>query len=420
MKITLLNSHDRAGGAARAANRLHLALRDLGIDARMLVQIKQGDQASVIGPQTAAGLLTANLRPAADLLPTLVYPRRTKATFYPGWLPERMARRVKAMQPDIVHLHWITGGALNVRSLRKVGRPLVWTLHDMWAFTGGCHYDDGCGRFNNGCGRCPVLGSGSVFDLSRIGWRRKLRAYRNLTLRIVTPSRWLGEKVRDSALLGRYPVSVIPNPIDTRLFRPIDRRLARDLLGLPPDRSIVLFGALRSTSDRRKGFGLLRPALQEFGRTDRGRESCAVIFGASRPDEAPDLGMDCIFMGTLADDLSLCLLYCAADVLVAPSTQENLSNTVMESLSCGTPAVTFRVGGMPDMVEHQVNGYLAQPFESEDLARGIGWVLQDGRRHLALSASARAKVLEEFDQAKIARRYVALYEETMQSAKERR
>lgn len=415
MRALILNSEDRRGGAARAAHRLHLALRDIGVDARMLVQVKHGDEASVVGPQTALGRLTAPLRPAADLLPTLLFPRRTKATFYPGWLPDGMARRVAAMAPDIVHLHWIAGGALNVRSLRRLNRPLVWTLHDMWAFTGGCHYDDDCGRFNSGCGHCPVLGSRLGFDLSRVGWRRRSGAYRELRLRIVTPSRWLGELARASALLEGFPLSVIPNAIDTRVFRPVDKRAARDLLRLPQDRRIVLFGALRATGERRKGFHLLQTALRRFGQLSRDSKACAVVFGASAADESPDIGMQCLFMGTLADDLSLALLYAAADVLVAPSVQENLSNTVMEALSCGTPVVAFRVGGMPDMVEHERNGYLARPFEAEDLARGIGWVLERAERHRSLSERARAKVLEEFDREFVARRHLDLYQEAMEA-----
>ncbi|HWQ37916.1 MAG TPA: glycosyltransferase family 4 protein [Burkholderiales bacterium] len=409
----LINSEDRRGGAARAAHRLHLALREIGVDARMLVQVKHGDEASVMGSRDVFGQLIAPLRPAADLLPTLFYPRRTKATFYPGWLPDSLTRRVGKLAPDLLHLHWISGGALNVRSLRRFRCPVVWTLHDMWAFTGGCHYDEGCGRYTEGCGRCPILGSSRNLDLSRLGWWRKRKAYRNARLRIVTPSRWLAGLAGDSPLLSRLPITVIPNPVDTRIFRPIARQVARDLLGLPQQCQIVLFGALRSTSERRKGFHLLQPALQALSRRQAQRKLCAVVFGASRPQEPVDFGMESVFVGTLADDIALALAYSAADVFVAPSTQENLSNAVMEALACGTPVVAFDVGGMPDMIEHRENGYLAQPFDPSALADGLQWVLEDDARRARLAERARAKVLEEFEMSRVARRYLALYQEIL-------
>lgn len=409
MNVLIVNSEDRRGGAARAAHRLHLALRGIDVDARMLVQVKHGDGQSVIGPANAWQLLTAPLRPAADLLPLLAYRRRGRETFYPGWLPDRMVRRAQALEPDIVHLHWITGGAVNVRSLRRFAQPLVWTLHDMWAFTGGCHYDAGCARHDSGCGRCPVLGSTIGFDLSRIGWRRKQKAYRGLRLQIVTPSRWLGDLSRNSPLLGEFPVTVIPNAIDTDVFRPLPKATAREMLRLPQDRQIVLFGALRATSEARKGYKYLEEALRMLAARSSDARTMAVVMGADAPADLPNFGMESVFLGTLSDDLTLALAYCAADVFVAPSEQENLSNTVLEALACGTPAVAFRIGGMPDMIEHQANGYLAEPFDVQDLAHGLAWVLESGSRRHVLSERARQKVTDEFESKKIARRHLALY-----------
>jgi glycosyltransferase involved in cell wall biosynthesis len=414
MRSLLINSEDRRGGAARAAHRLHLALRSIGVDCSMLVQVKHGDELSVIGPESVVRSMTAPFRPALDLFPILAYRHRKKgATFYPGWLPDRIKRRVDAFAPDLVHLHWITGGTLNVRTLRKLGRPLVWTLHDMWAFTGGCHYDDACGRYATGCGRCPALGSQRESDLSAFGWRRKRSAYGDLPLTIVTPSKWLGELARNSPLLGYFPVNVIPNAIDVDIYRPTDKLAARKMLRLPPDRKIILFGALRATSERRKGYHLLQPALRTLSSAITGRDAVAVILGASRPAEPPDFGMESIFLGTLSDDLSLALAYSAADVFVAPSTQENLSNTVMESLACGTPVVAFNIGGMPDMIDHRANGYLAKAFDTGDLANGLEWVMQDGERNGALSERARRKVEETFAAPKVARQHLALYEEVL-------
>jgi glycosyltransferase involved in cell wall biosynthesis len=417
MRPLLVNSEDLRGGAARAAYRLHLALRGIGIDARMLVQIKHGDAPSVIGPQSPFQRLSASLRAAADLLPVIAYRGRKQRTFYPGWLPDGLAGGIARLEPDLVHLHWIAGGALNVRSLQKLKRPIVWTLHDMWAFTGGCHFDEGCGRFNSGCGACPVLASNWQVDLSSFGWRRKQRAYRPLQMHVVAPSRWLGDLARNSRLLAPFPVSVIPNAIDTQVFRPIDKRLAREILRLPPEGNIVLYGALRSTVDELKGFPYLVEALQRFSQRQQQRNCRVVVFGATRPDKAPECGIETIYMGTLADDVTLALLYSAADVFVAPSKQENLSNTVMESLSCGTPAVAFSIGGMPDMIEHQRNGYLARPYECGELADGIAWVLDDPARWTSLSRRARDKAVEQFDSHIIARQHLVLYERIQASTR---
>ncbi len=409
MKPLLVNSNDLRGGAARAAYRLHRALRSISIESILLVQTKDGDDPTVVGPGTNFGRLLNPLRPVLDVLPILAYPKRTKATFYPGWLPDRSRGRVKDIAPDLVHLHWITGGFVNVRALRKYRLPLVWTLHDMWAFTGGCHYDDGCGRYLSRCGSCPVLGSNSSCDLSSLGFRRKARAYRDLPLTIVTPSRWLGERARSSPLLAGFPVSVIPNAIDTNCFRPIAKDAARDLLGLPVDRKLILFGAAHGADEPRKGFSHLQTALRLLAKRSVASQYTAVIFGASAPERPPDLGMPCTYVGSLNDDVSLAALYAAADVFVAPSIQENLSNTVMEALACGTPCVAFDIGGMPDMIEHRRNGFLARPFDAVDLAEGLNWVMAEEARRRALGARAREKAVEEFEMSKVAYRHAELY-----------
>jgi glycosyltransferase involved in cell wall biosynthesis len=409
----LLNCEDSRGGAARAAFRLHQGLRRIGVDARMLVQIKHGDDAWVTGPKSVIGKVLNRLRPAMDLLPVLAYPQRTQGVYYPGWLPERNAARVRELAPTILHLHWITGGFLNVSSLKRMHFPLVWTLHDMWAFTGGCHYDDGCGRYRQPCGSCPVLASRARYDLSWLNWQRKRRAYRGLQLHVVAPSRWLAQEARASQLLGAFPVHVIPNGLDLDQYRPLDRGYARELLGLPSDRKLILFGATTGTSDPRKGFAHLQPALAQLAAGWRGHALTAVVFGASTPLQPPELGMPSVYMGSLGDDVALALLYSAADVYVAPSVQENLSNTVMEALACGTPCVAFDIGGMPDMVEHRRNGYLARAFEAADLAAGIRWVIEDEARWRELSARARAKVMEEFELVRIAQRHLDLYGEVL-------
>jgi glycosyltransferase involved in cell wall biosynthesis len=410
MRPVLVNSEDSRGGAARAVYRLHAGLKSIGVDSSMLVQVKHGEDPSVFGPRTGTGRLAARLRQVLDLLPVLAYPAgRTRRTFYPGWLPDRTCGRIEDLAPDLVHLHWIAGGFVNVKSLSTYGVPLVWTLHDMWAFTGGCHYDEGCGRYASGCGACPLLGSRSVTDLSSMGFRRRMTAYRDLSLTIVTPSRWLGGLVRNSPLLSRFPVSVLPNAIDTECFRPLPKAAARERLRLPTGRKLILFGAAHGGGEPRKGFGHLQLALRRLAGSGTGARPQAVVFGGTPPKDPPDLGVECLYTGTIEDDDRLAALYAAADVFVAPSIQENLSNTVMEALACGTPCIAFDIGGMPDMIEHRRNGYLARPFDAADLAEGIRWILEDDQRRNELSARARQKVLDEFAMPVVARRHLELY-----------
>jgi len=286
----------------------------------------------------------------------------------------------------------------------------------MWAFTGGCNYDEGCGRHRTRCESCPVLGSTTRFDLSWLTWLRKRSAYRGLQLHVIAPSRWLAREAQASALLRTCPVHVIPNGLDLDEYRPLDRLRARELLRLPPDRKLVLFGATGGTSEARKGFSSLQSALVRLAAEWHGQALTAVVFGASTPAQPVEIGMPAIYMGSLRDDLTLALLYNAADVFVAPSLQENLSNTVMEALSCGTPCVAFDIGGMPDMIEHGRNGYLARPFDAADLAAGVRWTLEEPARWRELSARARAKVVEDFEIERVARRHLELYGEVVARA----
>jgi glycosyltransferase involved in cell wall biosynthesis len=275
----------------------------------------------------------------------------------------------------------------------------------MWALTGGCHYAGECERYKDSCGACPELGSEKEKDLSRKFWRRKKEAYNGLNLTIVTPSRWLAECARQSSLLRDFPVKVIPNGLDLELFGPVDRRAARDKLGLPVDKKLILFGAVSSTSDRRKGFHLLQPALRHLSANRTSKDVELLVFGAAEPENPPDFGLPARYLGTLSDEEELALLYGAADVCAVPSLQDNLPNIVAEAMACGTPCVAFDIGGMPDMIEHKRNGYLARPFDAEDLARGMAWVLQQE------NLNPRQTAEEMLELTLASKRYKNLYED---------
>ena len=410
MRPLLLNTYDIRGGAARAAYRLHRGLRAAGIESQMLVQSKSNDDPYIEGPRSRYETLMGVVRPQFDILPTYLYPRRGNGVYYPGLLPGNYVKRVRRLKPDIVHLHWVAGGFLNPSTLTAFGVPVVWTLHDMWAFTGGCHYDNGCGRYVETCGKCPALGSSRGTDLSRWVWQRKRRKWTDVSLTVVTPSRWLADCARKSSLFSNKRIEIIPNGLDVAQFRALDKWSARELLGLPTRKRLILFGTLNANVGQRKGSQELWEALQAFRKAHKGQDNYElVIVGQSTPISPPDFGLPVHYMGILNDDVTLALLASAVDVVVVPSLQENLSNTVMESLACGTPCVAFNIGGMPDLIEHQRNGYLARPFESLDLAHGIHWVLENNERWYALSKRAREKVEVEFDLRVIAQRYKSLY-----------
>jgi len=357
------------------------------------------------------GRRIAQFRPPFSRLPLALYRQREQVEFSIAWLPDQIPESIKPLQPDIINLHWVGGGFLQIESIARFKQPIVWTLHDMWAFTGGCHYSQDCDRYTASCGQCPQLHSQTQWDLSGWEWQRKNKALRQSRLTIVAPSQWLAKCARTSVLLKDVTVEVIPNGLDLQQYKPIPRHLARDLLNLPQDKYLALFGAMKATSDRRKGFHLLQPVLQGLCQSGWRDKLELVIVGSCQPTNPPEFGLTAHYLGKLTDEVSMALIYSAADVFIAPSVQDNLPNTVMEAIACGTPCVAFDIGGMPDMIEHQQNGYLAQPNQIEDLAQGVAWVLADSERYERLSFAARSKAEQEFDVHRQVKRYLKLYEE---------
>jgi len=411
VRVLHLNTHDANGGAARAAYRLHLGLRDAGVDSQFLVQSKTSDDPCVLGPTTAPQKVWAKIRPRLDAMPVRFYPNRENVIYSSAIVPDRIVKKVNALAPNVVHLHWVLGGFLRIETLKKIKRPIIWTLHDMWPFTGGCHYDEDCGRYRDSCGQCPALGSSRSHDISRWIWTRKAHSWSGVEMIVVAPSRWLAACAKESALFRRHRIEIIPNGLDLDRFKPIDKVLARALWSMPPHKRLILFGAMNAGTDERKGLDALRRALTKIAAMTIGKECIVCVFGASRPTQSPDLGLETRYLGVLHDDVSLASLYSAVDVFVAPARQDNLPNTVMEALACGTPCVAFDIGGMPDMIEHQRTGYLAKPFDSNDLANGIEWVLQSRGPSGSPAWQTREKVEAEFSIQRMTNRYMSLYEE---------
>jgi len=411
MKTAFISTYDIEGGAARATYWLANGLRQMGVDVSMRVQRKLGDYAWVYGSTGKIKNALDLMRPTLDTLPLQLYPKKKRSQWSLNLLPNPgLVSTISTMQPDIVNIHWVGGGFLPLSQFRKLTAPIVWSLYDMWAFTGGCHYDGFCGRYSDSCGNCPQLNS-ATNDLSRWIHRKKRTLWQNLPMTIVSPSKWLAEEAKRSTLFCNLRVEVIPHGTDLKVFKPIDKSLAREILGLPKEGHLALFGAMAGTSDTRKGYQYLEPALKSLAAKSSHNDLRLMVFGSSEPANPPDLGFPVHYLGRLHDDVSLAVLYSAADVTVTPSTQEAFGMSASESFACGTPVVAFGATGVLDVVDHKMNGYLAVPYEVDDLANGISWVLSDKDRLKQLSFDSRKKCEEKFDLKIVAKQYSDLYEE---------
>ncbi len=417
MKVLHLCYSNDGGGAARAAFRIHTGLCQAGVDSTFMVSVRYGDNKSVI---TAGGKWRSL---ASIILPTLnknivrLQKSNNPIIHSLGVFPTGLHRLINNSDADLVNLHWVCGEMLSIAEIGKITKPIVWTLHDSWMFCGAEHHPgaDDCGRYRKGYRKDnrPVGNSG--FDLDRWTWRRKMHYWKKQPFNIICPSQWLAQCAKSSMLLEGENVVSIPNGIDSNLYRKINKKQARNLLNIQcGEKQLILVGGVSVTSDKNKGFYLLQQALEHLAEMG-GREQYEVlVFGASRPiDTRCEQGFKYHYLGQVHDDLTLAITYSAADIYVAPSLIENLPNTVMESMACGTPCIAFDVGGISDLIRHKQNGYLAVPYETRDLAHGIQWVLQDGVQYRMLSKSARTNIECHFSLPVVVKQYQCFYQDVL-------
>lgn len=411
MKVLQVNTFDIEGGAARAAWRIHHGVRELGAESTMLVQTKTSGDITVEERDSEVARTLGRLRPYAEILPLLAYRKRPPTHWATEWLPTRITRQIQAANPDVIHLHWICRGFMSIADVGNLTKPVVWTLHDSWAFTGGCHVPGSCSLYRKQCGKCPQLASTEEDDLSRWVWKRKSRLWARAPITVVAPSQWLADCAKSSSLFRERRVVMIPNGIDTRVYGPIPRHEARAAMALPQDRKFVLISAMNATLDSNKGFRFLENALRQLADSGWRDRLELLVVGQAAPPSPVNTGVPTRFLGVLTDEHAMRLAYSAADVTVMTSLQENLPNAVMESMACGTPVVAFGIGGIPQLVEHQVTGYLAQACDSGDLAAGLKQVLSDTTLQEQWGCASRLKIEREFASPVIARRYLELYGE---------
>jgi len=419
IRVLCISTSDSEGGAARAAYRIQMSVRELGIESKMLVKEKRTSDVNVI--------------PLEELIPHNFFYRvfdwvrnkiKNKWQHYQwGKYPEKkpyylsdlrstdLCGALKKLDYDILHLHWVNQRFLPLEILPK-DKPIVWTLHDSWAFCGVCHYFLDCDGYLEECGCCPHLASTNPNDLSHKIWRRKQKLYQNLDLHIVTPSRWLCDCAKKSGLLGRFPITIIPNCLDINVFRPLcETEMSprwNTLLKSRIEKPIVLYGAVNAATDRIKGFSYLVSALQILEKAGKGDLFELMVFGTDKPLVGIPVSIPIRYVGYVKDENELVSLYNMASVMVVPSLTEVFGQTASEALACGTPVVAFQCTGIQDVVDHKINGYLAKPYEPEDLAEGIVWCLQHNENRV-LSKQARKKVLSYFSQEMISQQYYELY-----------
>lgn len=401
----LLTASD-SGGAGTATRRIHQGLRKINVDSRLIVRDKVSDDSATYGPKTKISNALSKVRPQLDSLPLKFY--NSPSEYSLSWVPDRLDKRVDTFNPDVIHLNWVAGGFMDTASIGDFDKPIIWRFPDMWPLTGGCHYADGCTRYQSTCGACPQLNSSHTWDPSRVTLSRKKRAVERADVTVVATTSWLAECARESTIFEDCEIEIIPNGLDTEIFKPYDPWIGRDLFGFPSETLLIVFGAVSPLSNHRKGYDLLVDALKTLSsRTDQDVE--LAVFGASEPEDPPNFGFPTHYTGYLNDEESLALLYSAADVMVVPSRYEGFGQTVSEAMACGTPVVGFNATGPGEIIEHKNTGYLASPYDSNDLAKGIEWILADNDRRARLSNKARDQAVNQYQLTDVARQYRSLY-----------
>ncbi len=416
MKIVLVNTTDTKGGAAVACGRLLNALNNNNISAKLLVKDKFSSNGQVIATRnTQLKKFVGFLRFVTERIIFAIY-EKSKAYRFAFSLAntgEDISRHPLIKEADIIHLHWINFGFLSLKSLKKLialEKPIVWTMHDMWSFTGGCHYSGDCNNFATKCSNCVYLKNRGENDLSNKIFGKKLNLFKNANISFVGCSRWLKQTAEQSKIINKHHITNIPNPIDTKLFSPDDKNKWRKHFNLPLDKKLILFGAA-NINDKRKGYSHLVSALDDLknGHPSTLNRYELVVFG-----KAKDLNINLPYkvhqLPYISEPEEIAGIYNSADVFVLPSLEDNLPNTIMEALACGVPVVAFNVGGIPEMIKHRITGYISSFKSATNLANGIYFVLHNDE-YEQLSENARKFVLENYSEHKIAEQYFTLYQE---------
>ena len=408
MKIIHLSYSNYIGGASIAANRINNCLNKYDINSKLWVNEKLSNNQS-LNTEEPFNKVVKNLKKLRRYLTwslTKVIKTNLPIHHSVSLLPSSWVNLINNSDADIVNFHWLQRETISIADIAKIKKPIVWTLHDMWAFCGAEHYtNDNRWRTGYIANNRPDYESG--FDLNRWTWNRKKKHWKK-PIQIITPSNWLASCVRDSALMKNWPVTVIPYPIDINQWKPIKKETARKILKLPQNIPLILFGADGGGGDPRKGFDLLLEGLEFLKIKNTNKNLELIVFGQNKPLRQKDYSFPVHYLGHLKSNNILQTVYSAADVMVIPSRQDNLPNTAIESLACNTPVVSFNIGGLPDIIDHKKTGYLAKPFDTIDLANGISWILKKYKKEQSNNDARKSSIIK-FSEEEVSRKYKKIY-----------
>jgi glycosyltransferase involved in cell wall biosynthesis len=418
MKVLLVSKSAGTGGAAIAAVRLVKVLREYNIDAKLLVQERENTDDGVYS--TTHYLVKKWINFCRFAMERLFFLRHEKSKeirflFSTANTGEHLARNKYVKEADIIHLQWINGGFLSLNSLEELlnlGKPIVWTFHDMWPLTGGCHHALTCDRYTQECGQCPYLKRPGENDLSHRLWKRKMNLFSEHAITVITPSNWMHDCVSKSSLFGRQEVHTIHNAVDQTLFKPADRDQACRNLGLDLSKKYILFGAA-SVDNLYKGFVYFQEAIKWMDQQPESLQGLEILlFGKSKGDVSQLFPIKIHNIDFVSSVQTMVELYSAAHLYVISSLQDNFPGTVIESMLCGTPVVGFRTGGIPEMIHHLEDGYLAEHKSATDLAEGIRWILSF-ESYDSLSQGVRKAAVRRFSSEVSAEKHVMIYKKLL-------
>ena len=416
MKIVHLSTFTAEGGAGIATFRIHKKLLEKGVMSDLLVLRSSGTQLPAVTEVKTGWLYRAKdyffyrfdifffikkIRPGAQKF-SFNYFRRISIN-----------KHSLIRNADIVCLYWVGANFLTPKQIGRMNKPMIWRLSDKWPFTGGCHYSNDCKRYEDHCGNCPQLITNKKKDFTWFGWKRKHQAWQNKNITVVAPSRWIADAAGRSSLFKNNSIIRIPTGVDPDVFKPMSKEEARKALNIPIASKVILFGAYNALRSIYKGAIYFRKMIEQLA----GEDCTFLIFGAGKNDYTDDSYKNVRFLGALRDESDLCQAYNAADFFICSSTEDNLPNTVLESMACGTPCIAFKdSGGVVDVIEHKANGYLAEFKNVEDMVAGISWI-NDANKEGKISANAREKILKEFTLEKQVDSFIALYRSILDSSK---
>lgn len=412
MRIRHINPSVLSGGASKAVNRINQALNKKGIDSKVLVQIKDSKEKSIEGAFKNQKIDEHFLYKIRYFLEkNSIKRKKFSLNFSQAYYGRDITKINEIDRSDIINIHLINEGFINIKSIKKLySKKIVWTLHDMWLFTGGCYYSNGCKKYQNNCFDCQYYLGNNGENYTTKNQKLKIDILKNLDVTIVTCSTWLEKCARSSKILQNRRILTIPNGVDINIYKPINKKEAKKYFGISDNKKIILFGAMNSISDKRKGYDYLKKALLNLNEKNKIKNCELVVFGTDQIGTQKLNTLTIKSVGSLRDDYSLALLYSAADIFVGPSLEEAFGQTFIESMACETPILAFDSTGPDDIITHKVDGYLAKNSSVDELELGIEWLLNNNNENI-LGINARKKVKEKFSLEIIAEKYSTLYKE---------